>query len=201
MQPDERNVPELPSVGVNPETSRGTYDFFSSLADFGGGFMSVLDTIWTVYTAIAFMLSAVFIYGIIYSYVRSNQYDQWWVEKLAEDEKRWRQLHDPEKGNRRWQEVEDHVRSNNPNDWKLAIIEADVMLENMLEEAGFAGNTIADRLRSASGRSFATIEDAWQAHRMRNQIAHGGSDFVLTQKMAQATITQYRRVFEEFKYI
>lgn len=161
-------------------------------------FFSLLQSIWTLYSVIAFSLSGLFIYGIIYSYIRSNELGAQIEQRILDEEERWRQQHNPDKGNRRWLEVEAHVQSNNPNDWKLAIIEADVMLERMLEEAGFAGTTIADRLRSASSRSFATIEDAWQAHRVRNQIAHGGSDFVLTQKMAQATIIQYKRVFQEF---
>jgi len=199
MQPDERQIVDLPTLEVNPEAARGVYDFFVALTGGGTeGFLSTVQTIWAVYSVFAFALSALFIYGIIYSYLKLSEYSEIKTQKIADEEKRWRQLHDPEQGNRRWREVEEHVLSNNPNDWKLAIIEADVMLEIMLKEAGFGGATIADRLRSASSRSFATIDDAWQAHRIRNQIAHGGSDFVLTQKMAQATIVQYKKVFEEF---
>ena len=162
---------------------------------------SMIQSIWTLYSVIALIVSGFFIYGIIYSYIKRNEYSRLIEEQLANEEKRWKQLHDPQQGNQRWLDVEQHVYSTNPNDWKLAIIEADVMLEKMLEDAGFGGVTVADRLRSASSRSFASIEDAWQAHRVRNQIAHGGTDFVLTQKMAQATIIQFKRVFQEFGVI
>lgn len=187
----------IPSVSIEPEVFRSTFDFFRAFGDFEA-FFATLGTIWDVYSVIAFILSGIFIYGIIYSYIRINEYGEVMTKMVLDDEERWRQLHNPDQGNRRWQEVEAHVQSNNPNDWKLAIIEADVMLEKMLEEAGYAGTTIADRLRSASTRSFGTVEDAWAAHRVRNQIAHGGTDFVLTQKMAQATIIQYKKVFQEF---
>ena len=86
-------------------------------------------------------------------------------------------------------------------DWKLAIIEADVLLERMLDKAGYAGNTVGEKLKSASVRSFTTLDDAWRAHRVRNQIAHGGADFVLTQKTAHETIVLYERVFKEFHVI
>ena len=43
----------------------------------------------------------------------------------------------------------------------------------------------------------ATLDDAWQAHKVRNQIAHAGADFVLTQKITRETIMMYKRVFEE----
>ena len=203
MQPsnDQNNILQLPTVTVDPDAARGTYDLLTALVGGGSDLWSLLQIIWSVYSVLAFLLSGVLIYGIVYSYLRINEYSSIMSQKLADDEARWRQKQDPEKGNRRWREVEAHVLSSNPNDWKLAIIEADVMLEKMLEERGFSGTTIADRLRSAGGRSFGSIEDAWQAHRVRNQIAHGGSDFVLTQKMAQATIIQYRKVFEEFGFI
>ncbi len=192
----EDQLPNIPNIQVDPEAVVGISNFFSTISD--GAIWELLKSVWSVWTVISFILSAIFIYGIIYSYIRMNEYAELKTKKIEDEEKLWRQMHDPGQGNRRWLEVEEHVHSNNPNDWKLAIIEADVMLENMLEEAGFAGNTIADRLRSASGRSFAHIDDAWQAHRIRNQIAHGGTDFVLTQKMAQATIIQFKKVFEEF---
>lgn len=170
----------------------------------GGGFaggMALLQQLWTWYSVFAFFISALFIYGIIYSYIRLSHYSEQISLAIAVDEERWRQRHSGTVENRQWQEVQAHSTSPNPNDWKLAIIEADVMLEQMLEHEGFAGTTVADRLRSASTRTFTTVEDAWQAHRVRNQIAHGGSDFILTQRMAQTTITQYKKVFEEFNWI
>lgn len=187
------------SLSVNSGYTDNVVAFFNLIFGSNGeGILQFLSTVWSVWSLIAFILSGLFIYGIIYSYIRVSEYGEIKTKQIVEEERLWRELNDPDQGNRRWREVEEHVQSDNPNDWKLAIIEADVMLEQMLEEAGFAGTTIADRMRSASTRSFATLDDAWQAHRVRNQIAHGGTDFVLTQKMAQATIIQYRKVFMEF---
>ena len=63
------------------------------------------------------------------------------------------------------------------------------------------GTTIGEKLKSASPNSFKTLDQAWRAHRVRNEIAHAGSDFVLTKKAAQDTITQYKMVFEEFELL
>ena len=94
-----------------------------------------------------------------------------------------------------------HSGTNNPNDWKLAIIEADIMLGELLDAMGLGGTTIGEKLKSASPNSFKTLDQAWRAHRVRNEIAHAGSDFVLTKKAAQDTITQYKMVFEEFELL
>lgn len=164
-------------------------------------FVQLLYQIWIIYSVIAFALSILIIVGIVYAYVRITQLDEIAEENLHEQEKMWKELHGGNIENERWMDVQQHLATDNPNDWKLAIIEADVLLERMLEKAGFAGTTIADRLRSASARSFQTIDDAWQAHRVRNQIAHGGADFVLTQKIAKETLIMYERVFKEFDMI
>ena len=91
----------------------------------------------------------------------------------------------------------EHSTSDNPTDWKLAIIEADIILDEILKEAGYGGASLGERLRSISPTQLESLDDAWQAHKVRNQIAHGGADFILTQRLAQDTIKQYRRVFYE----
>ena len=53
-------------------------------------------------------------------------------------------------------------------------------------------------LKSAS---FKTIELAWDAHKMRNRIAHEGSDFVLTEREAKRVFVLYESVFRELKAI
>jgi len=91
-----------------------------------------------------------------------------------------------------------HISEQNPSEWRLAILEADIMLDEVLEGAGYLGTSIADRLKSAQHSPFNTIQDAWEAHKVRNEIAHVGSDFVLTKKVAGETITRFERVFREF---
>lgn len=161
-------------------------------------FLNFLSATWEIFTAVSLGLSAVLVIGIIYAYIKYNQMGDLESINIETQERLWDELYGGNNTNNRWEEVQRHITTDNPNDWKLAIIEADVMLEEMLESAGYAGSTIGDKLKSASPSNFKTLDDAWKAHRVRNNIAHGGADFVLTKKVAQETITQYRRVFQEF---
>lgn len=120
------------------------------------------------------------------------------LEGILTREKLFSQLYRGGTTNKRWDDVEYHITTNNPNDWKLAIIEADIMLGDILEKIGYAGATIGDKLKSASPTSFTTLDQAWRAHRVRNEVAHGGADFVLTKRIAEDTIKQYKMVFQEF---
>lgn len=169
--------------------------------DLALGIINWLSNAWSIFTVFSWFVSALLIFGIIYAYIRHGQLGLVEVEGLLHDERLYQELYEKAEGNRRWLDVEMHIESENPNDWKLAIIEADVMLEEILEKAGYAGTTIGDKLKSASPTSFTTVDQAWRAHRVRNQIAHGGADFVLTKKVAQETIAQYKMVFKEFNAI
>ncbi len=103
--------------------------------------------------------------------------------------------------NLRWQRVVEHVSSGNPSDWRLAILEADIILAEMLEKMGYHGETIGDKLKSVEKSDFTTIDDAWSAHKVRNAIAHEGANFNLTEREARRVVDLYRKVFEEFKFI
>ena len=103
--------------------------------------------------------------------------------------------------NPRWVNVENLVHSDNESDWRLAIIEADTMLEDALEGKGISGNGIGEKLKNSTPGDFASLQAAWDAHLVRNQIAHDGLDFDLTAREAKRTIQLYEVVFRELNYI
>jgi len=103
--------------------------------------------------------------------------------------------------NEKWQKVLVHINSQNPSDWKLAILECDIMLSDILEKMGYMQESIGEKLKSIEPSDFTNIENAWEAHKIRNQIAHDGSDFLLNEREAKRVIGLYETVFREFEYI
>jgi hypothetical protein len=106
-----------------------------------------------------------------------------------------------EKKNRRWERVIMHLNSTNPNDWKFAILEAEIILDELLDVMGYRGETMSDKLKKIEPSDFSTLDLAWEAHKVRNTIAHEGSDYVMTEREARRVIGLYQSVFEEFNYI
>jgi hypothetical protein len=102
---------------------------------------------------------------------------------------------------RKWQTVMSHADSPNPSDWRQAIIEADIILGEILTKMQYPGDGIGEQLKAATKADFNTLDQAWEAHRIRNQIAHEGSDFPLSQYEAKRVVNLFRQVFEEFFYI
>ncbi len=101
----------------------------------------------------------------------------------------------------RWIHIQELIKSYNSNDWRQAIIEADIILEEMLDKMGYDGVTIGDKLKNIERSDFITLDKAWSAHKVRNQIAHDGSNFVLTREIAEKTVKDFEDVFREFYYI
>ena len=101
-----------------------------------------------------------------------------------------------------WKMVLDHVNSESPAEWKIAILEADDMLDEILEDQGYVGDTVALKLKTMSRTKIASYDDIWEAHKVRNEIAHGGAiDMDLSKKMARDTIAKFGNAFKELGYL
>jgi hypothetical protein len=103
--------------------------------------------------------------------------------------------------NIRWKRIELLLKSHNSSDWRQAIIEADVMLEDMLDKMGYPGVSIGDKLKNIEESDFETLDKAWEAHKVRNRIAHDGSGHKLPYDEASRVIGLYQDVFKEFYWI
>jgi hypothetical protein len=101
-------------------------------------------------------------------------------------------------GEERWDTVTKYMNDDLPDMWKLGIIEADTMLDEALKNIGYMGGSLGDRLKSANFRS---IDLAWEAHRVRNNIAHAGINFNLTEREARKTFVMYETVLKDLKVI
>lgn len=101
----------------------------------------------------------------------------------------------------RWERILALAGSSQESDWRRAILEADIMLGEVLTERGYLGESIGEQLRSANPLQFRTLDLAWRAHKTRNDIAHRGESFTVSERDVRATIDLYRRVFEEFEVL
>jgi hypothetical protein len=135
--------------------------------------------------------------GIIYITIRTNQIRAREVARI----KAAIPKNAKPRSNERWEKVVEHVRSENPSDWRLAIIEADIILDELLTKMGYQGDSLGEKLKQMTKGDVKSIDQAWEAHKIRNQIAHEGGDFILTQRETKRVIDMYTAVFSELKYI
>ncbi len=159
--------------------------------------IEILSNIWSTYAIIAYVVSIIMLGLYVYAATNYNRLHIMQMDELAEKERLFDEHFRGGAKNNRLDDVLKHIDSDNPNDWKLAIIEADIILDEALKEMGYGGASLGERLKSLSPTQLSSLDIAWQAHKVRNQIAHGGADFILTRRLAEDTIKQYRMVFIE----
>ncbi len=121
---------------------------------------------------------------------------------IKEDSKKYSPIdiegEEKQKSKIEWEIILNHLNSQNQAEWKLAIIEADSILDDILREVGYQGETLADRLKEAG--SGEVVQQAWEAHKVRNMIAHkGGTE--LTYREAKRVVGLYENVFKKFGYL
>lgn len=160
----------------------------------------VAGTIRTWFLWISAILSVIGAFFAVYSYRR-------WIAVTTAHRKQMELLEkklsesDIANKNERWEHVESLVSSDNPGDWRVAIIEADIMLDELISSMGYDGETLGDKLKRIEKSDMTTLDVAWEAHKVRNKIAHSGSDFILTSREAKRVIDLYRQALQEFDYI
>ncbi len=97
----------------------------------------------------------------------------------------------------RWGEIVRHMDSAKEAEWKFAIIEADKLVDLMLQRAGFPGDTLGERLMNIQEGQIQTLEGLWQAHKVRNRLAHDVGYF-LRYSEAKNAIEHYADTLREF---
>lgn len=120
---------------------------------------------------------------------------------LAEKEKAKQSAVPMGPGGARWKTVVEYVLSGNPADWRLAILECDSMLEDLVEQLGYKGDTLGEKLKTVNRDTFHSLDYAWEAHIFRNRIAHEGLQFEISNHEAKRVAALYEQVFREFDYI
>ncbi len=166
------------------------------------GFLGVVgDTVASVFSYVkmlATVISMVALIIAVYSFIRIS-------EIAAEETKKlglalnW--TSERKQKNARWERVETYMTSLNSSDWKIAILEADNILDQVVERMGYKGTTLGERMKHIEASDFPYLEDAWTAHKTRNAIAHKGTDYEVSRSDAEQTINIYHRIFKELGYL
>lgn len=92
----------------------------------------------------------------------------------------------------RWRSIRS-MSSQSDMGMKLAIMEADTLLDSALKSLSMPGKTLGERLRFAAHK-YPRINSVWSAHTLRNRLAHEAS-FRLTPRQAKAALDDFEKAF------
>ncbi len=73
---------------------------------------------------------------------------------------------------KRWKKIVERLESNVESEYKLAIVEADDFLEEILRRMGYKGDTMQEILEKINDLVLPNLEDIRQVHQIRNQVVY-----------------------------
>ena len=105
---------------------------------------AVIFYYWTLWIAISFFFSLFFGYLLVHSGIR--------IYRVRREERRFFESQhatvvekNVPKTKLRWLHLQDQLSSDNEHSWRVAVLEADVMLGELLDVQGYRGETMADK--------------------------------------------------------
>ena len=174
------------------------YDCFHGACFGSAGFSAWLAHVWIWITVIGYILSVIGLLFIVYTSMRlfelRKREEKYYSTLLPKVEKAGG-------ASARWEHIESLINGTSASEWREAIIEADIMLDDVLARQGYVGDGVGEKLKAIEPANLASLQDAWEAHKVRNQIAHEGSSFNLSESLARRTIARFESVFRELKVI
>jgi hypothetical protein len=189
-----------PTIGYisNPITVPQAVDYLQMAS--APGLWDRLFYNWSVFVALSLFASLLLIALIIYCIIRIQQIRYIETVHFAAA-KQVVTIEDVPKSHLRWRRILEQMQTEDDQSWRLAILEADIMLNELLDRLGYKGEAMGDKMKRVDRADFRTIDFAWEAHKFRNMIAHEGTAARLDKRDAERILGMYQRVFREFHFV
>ena len=122
------------------------------------------------------------------------------LPKKIEQIKAWFGLNEifetPSKSKKQWQAIEELLLENYSSSWKLAVVKADALIENLLKQLGFKGNNLEELINSLKLRGYQNLNLLEGAHTVSKEIL-ANRDYSISQKEAQSIVEIYKKFWQE----
>ncbi|MSU60346.1 MAG: hypothetical protein EXS52_00305 [Candidatus Staskawiczbacteria bacterium] len=129
-----------------------------------------------------------FFCAVIYFYINSSYLRYKFLQDTAEFFS-W-QPYGLRSVNKRWNAIMKKTESGAESDYKLAIVEADDFLYQVLEEGGYEGETFEELVTSASRKMPTNLKDVLEAHETRNLVVYD-LDYKLDVEFVRRILSNY----------
>jgi len=97
-----------------------------------------------------------------------------------------------------WENILARMQSDNPSEYKVAVIEADRMVEDLIRRLGYKGKNMSEILSEVKPGQIENMEEIRKSHEVRNRIIHDES-FVLDRETAKKTLQSYEDFLDSFE--
>lgn len=95
---------------------------------------------------------------------------------------------------KQWQRIKLRLETGLESEYKLAVMESDSLLDDVLKSMGIAGETLAERLEKVADATLPNINQVVEIRKIRNNIVHDPG-YKLTLDEAKSALDVYEKAF------
>ena len=100
----------------------------------------------------------------------------------------------------RWEAITKKFSLGTAESMRLAVIEADALVDTALKNMDIPGDHLADRLSNLDTEDLTTVNRLWRAHRLRNDLVHTPG-FSLSSSDAELALNDYEAFLREIEVL
>ena len=152
---------------------------------------------WFLFLKILFIIASLVLFGfIVFVLIKTS-----WLKRLIIWD--WKEFfsykpYGVRKVLKTWTKVTKHLESGLESEYKLAVTEADSILNDILKRMNFGGEVLTDRLDKLTSATLPSLEQVREAHKIRNSIIHN-PDYKLSFEEAKRVLGIYEQSFRDLE--
>ncbi len=120
----------------------------------------------------------------------------WWVrERVYANQVAYGQ---PE--NQRWEKILEKLKKGDEANLKLAVIEADTLLDDIFKKIGLPGKNMDERLGQITQTEIKSVDKIWETHKIRDRIVKN-SEIRISFEEAERAVGNIETALKELEYL
>ncbi len=155
---------------------------------------SILYLIFWYLRILAIILSGIMVTVIIIFVVKTNWPEYSFLESLVEFLRS--KPYGMKKLQKKWKTISERLKTGNPAEYKMAIIEADEFLEETLAKMKFEGQNNKERLAKVPGVILENTEEVEKAHLIKDNIVQD-PDYQIDLEKTKKILSAYEKVLRQ----
>ena len=97
-----------------------------------------------------------------------------------------------------WDKITARLDTGLESEYKLAVTEADDMMDDILKRMSITGETLGEKLKNLTSATLPNIEEIIESHQVRNNIVHN-PDYELSLDEAKKLLAVYEKAFQNLQ--
>lgn len=136
--------------------------------------------------------------GIIYFLLKTNFIRAYFLEDLIEFISF--KPYGATKTQKRWKKIRERLRSDQENDFKVAVIEASLLLNDLLKERGIEGIDVKEKLEKVGREAISNFDDFLEVYNTYKFVSEDPS-YHLTKKETKRFLDVYETVMKDLGFL